>query len=79
MSNKCNRVPEALIYVAGGAFLVWYAYVAIKDALRPPVVTKRRMSYGEDENGETIYDDDCDIDATLELWKEQSRIIRSSM
>lgn len=79
MSNKYNRVPEVLIYVAGGAFLAWYAYVAIKDALRPPEVTKRRMSYGEDDDGNPMYDDDMDIDATLSLWKEQNRLIRASM
>lgn len=79
MSNKYSRVPEVLVYVAGGAFLAWYAYVAIRDALRPPVITKRRMQYDFDEDGQPIYDDDCDIDATLALWKEQSRIIRSSM
>ena len=79
MSNKYSRVPEVLVYVAGGFFLALYAYVAIKDALQPPKVTKRRMQYDVDENDEPIYDDDCDIDATLNLWKEQNRLIRMSM
>lgn len=78
MSNKYGRAPEVLVYVAGGFFLAWYAYVSIKDALKPPEITKRRISYGEDENGTPIYDDDCDVEATLELWKEQSRLIRQS-
>jgi hypothetical protein len=68
-----------LFYVAAFSALAYYAYRSIKSALQPPEVTKRRMSYGEDEDGQPIYDDDCDIDATIALWKEQSRIIRSSM
>lgn len=68
-----------LFYVAAFSALAYYAYRSIKSALEPPEVTKRRMSYGTDEDGKPIYDDDMDVDATLELWKEQTRLIRASM
>ena len=70
---------DIMIALVLSPLIAYCAYRAIKSALEPPEVTNRRMSYGEDEDGQPIYDDDCDIDATLALWKEQSRIIRSSM
>ena len=79
MRKKSSVIPEVLVYVAGSVFLVWYTYVSLKDAMKPPEVTKRRMSYGTDDDGEPLYDDDMDVDATLELWREQNRLIRASM
>lgn len=68
-----------MIALALSPLIAYCAYRAIKSALKPPEVTKRRMSYGEDEDGNPMYDDDMDIDATLKLWKEQNQLIRSSM
>lgn len=70
---------DIMIALVLSPFIAYCAYRAIKSALEPPEVTKRRMSYGTDEDGTPLYDDDMDIDATLKLWQEQSRIIRSSM
>lgn len=71
-----SKVILPLLYLAAVSYVT---YRVVKNALKEPPVTKRRMQYDVDEDDEPIYDDDCDIEATLKLWKEQSRLIRSSM
>lgn len=70
---------DIMIALVLSPLIAYCAYRVIKDALKEPPVTNRRMSYGTDEDGKPIYDDDMDVDATLELWKEQNRLIRASM
>ena len=71
-----SKVILSLLYLGAVSYVT---YRVVKNALEEPPVIKRRMSYGEDDDGNPVYDDDMDIDATLSLWKEQNRLIRSSM
>lgn len=69
---------DLMIALVLSPFIAYFAYQVIKDALKEPPVTTKRMSYGTDDDGNPVYDDDMDIDATLSLWREQNRLIRSS-
>ena len=71
-----SKVILSLLYLGAVSYVT---YRVVQNALREPPVTNKRMSYGTDEDGKPIYDDDMDVDATLELWKEQNRLIRASM
>jgi hypothetical protein len=73
-----NKLIEPAVYVAVVAALSYYAYRMIKDGLRPPPVESRDLVVGYEEDGSPITDPDCDIERTLELWREQNRLIRNS-
>lgn len=55
------------------------AYFLLRDAVKEPPEEERKLILGYMEDGRPIFDEDCDVDKTLELWKEQSRLVRQSM
>ena len=47
---------------------------AIKEGARPPEEEDRQLILGYDEYGEPILsDDDCDVEKTMELWRDLHR------
>lgn len=54
------------------------AYLLLKDVNKEPPTEERKLIIGYDMDGTPIVDDDCDVDATIDMWKEQSRLMRSS-
>ena len=74
-----SRVIQPLLYILTGGVLAYYGYRAIKDAWdNPPEEEARKLVIAYDDDGNPIYDEDCDIDRTLDLWKEQSRLFKSA-
>lgn len=56
------------------------AYLLLRDAVKEPPEEERKLILGYMEDGSPILsDDDCDVDKTMELWREQSRLVRQSM
>ena len=78
MKYMKGNTAETLLLVAAFGALAYYAYRSIQDGLRPPPVESRDLVVGYEEDGSPITDPDCDIEKTLELWKEQNRLIRNS-
>lgn len=54
-------------------------YLLLRDACSEPPEEERKLILGYMEDGRPIFDEDCDVDKTLELWREQSRLVRQSM
>ena len=73
-----SKLVEPAVYVAAFAALSYYAYRMIKSGLHPPPLESRDLVVGYEDDGTPIIDSDCDIDRTLDLWKEQSRLFRSA-
>lgn len=73
-----NKIIEPFVYIAAFSALAYYAYKSIKDGLEPPPMESRNLVVAYDDDGNPVYDPDCDIDSTLELWKEQSRLFRNA-
>jgi hypothetical protein len=73
-----NKIVEPLVYVAVFSALAYYAYRMIKSGLEPPPLESRDLVVGYDDDGTPIVDPDCDIDRTLDFWKEQSRLFRNA-
>lgn len=44
---------------------------AIRNGLQEPL-EERNLILGYDESGAPIIDDDCDIEATLKMWREMN-------
>jgi hypothetical protein len=55
------------------------AYLLLRDACSEPPEEERKLILGYMEDGSPIFDESCDVDKTIELWKEQSRLVRQSM
>ena len=55
------------------------AYLLLRDACSEPPEEERKLILGYMEDGSPIFDEDCDVDKTIELWREQSRLVRQSM
>ncbi len=74
-----SKIVQPFLLFLTGAALTYYGYRVIKDALdNPPPEEGRNLIIGYDDDGSPIVDPDCDIDRTLDLWKEQSRLFRSA-
>lgn len=68
------KVIQPVIFAAATAAFLYYAYKAIRDAIdNPPEDENRKLILGYYEDGSPIFDDDCDVDKTLEMWKDMSR------
>lgn len=51
---------------------------AIREGSKPPENEDRQLILGYDENGSPILsDDDCDVDKTMELWRDLHRRARN--
>ena len=51
---------------------------AIREGLKPPTDEDRQLILGYDEDGLPIMsDDDCDVDGTMELWRDLHRRSRN--
>ena len=51
---------------------------AIREGSKPPQEEERQLIIGYDEDGVPIYDPECDVDKTLEMWHEMSKRTRNS-
>lgn len=49
---------------------------AIREGSKPPPEEERQLIIGYDEDGLPIYDPECDVDSTLEMWHEMARRAR---
>ena len=51
---------------------------AVREGSKPPEDEDRQLILGYDENGEPILSgDDCDVDKTMELWRDLHRKARN--
>jgi hypothetical protein len=51
---------------------------AIREGSKPPEDESRQLILGYTEDGEPILsDDDCDVDKTMELWRDLNRKARN--
>lgn len=74
-----SKVIQPFLYILTGGVLAYAAYRVVKDAWdNPPPEEGRNLIVGYDDDGTPIVDPYCDIDRTLDLWREQSRLIRSA-
>lgn len=52
---------------------------AIREGSKPPEEEGRQLILGYDDDGSPILsDDDCDIDKTMELWRDLHRKARNT-
>lgn len=72
-----DKIVEPVFYVAAFSAFAYYAYRMIKAGLEPPPMESRNLIVDYEEDGTPVFDPDCDIDKTLEFWKEQSRLFRA--
>ena len=49
---------------------------AIREGSKPPPEEERQLIIGYDEDGRPVYDPECDVDSTLEMWHEMARRAR---
>lgn len=49
---------------------------AIREGSKPPPEEERQLIIGYDEDGLPVYDPECDVDSTLEMWHEMARRAR---
>lgn len=69
-----SKIVQPFLLFLTGAALAYYGYRVIKDAWdNPPEDENRKLILGYYEDGTPIIDDDCDVDKTLEMWKDMSR------
>lgn len=74
-----NKIVEPIVYVVTFSALAYAAYRVVKDAWdNPPPEESRNLIVDYDDDGTPIVDPYCDIDRTLDLWREQSRLFRSA-
>jgi pentatricopeptide repeat protein len=69
-----NKIVQPFLFFLTGAALAYYGYRVIRDAWdNPPEDEDRKLILGYYEDGSPIFGDDCDVDKTLEMWKDMSR------
>lgn len=69
-----SKIVQPFLFVLTGAALAYYSYRIIKDAWdNPPEDEDRKLILGYYEDGTPIIDSECDVDKTLEMWKDMSR------
>lgn len=52
---------------------------AIREGSKPPEEEDRQLILGYDDDGSPILsDDDCDVDKTMELWRDLHRRARNT-
>lgn len=69
-----SKIVQPFLFFLTGAALAYYGYRVIKDAWdNPPEDEDRKLILGYYEDGSPIFGDDCDVDKTLEMWKDMSR------
>lgn len=73
-----SKIIQPFFYVVAVAGFAYYAYRMIKSGLEPPPEEGRNLIIGYDDDGTPIVDPYCDIDRTLDFWKEQNRLFRSA-
>jgi len=77
-----SKYIQPILFTVYGAALAYVSYKVLKQAWdNPPEVDddSRKLILGYDEDGTPIFDPECDVDKTLEMWREQSRLVRQSM
>lgn len=64
--------------IAMGFIMVVGVRWAIKEGSKPPENEDRQLILGYMEDGSPILsDDDCDVDKTMELWRDMHRKARN--
>lgn len=69
-----SRVIANLAKLAAVSLSLYVVYIMLRDAVRHPPDEERSLVLGTDEYGRDIVcdDPDCDIEGTLEMWRQQS-------
>ena len=69
-----SKIVQPFLFFLTGAALAYYGYRVIRDAWdNPPEDEDRKLILGYYEDGSPIFGEDCDVDKTLEMWKDMSR------
>ena len=69
-----SKIVQPFLFILTGAAFAYYSYRVIKDAWdNPPEDENRKLILGYYEDGSPIFEDDCDVDKTLEMWNDMRK------